>query len=148
VRGNKWFYVLDGVEGKEYDLVNIEGELCGDEEGPIFSPDSKHFAYAAWRGEEYFFVLDGMEGKGYNRSITNPAFSPDSKHFAYTARDLKGVVVVVDGVESKGKYDYIIGPFVFDSVNRFHAIARRGNEFFSIDVEIMPGPTPAATPAP
>lgn len=61
VSGNKWFVVVDGKEGKQYD--GIVGS-------PIFSPDGKRVAYAAVIGDKQFVVLDGKEEKQYDVIIT------------------------------------------------------------------------------
>ena len=49
--GAAWFMVVDGEEHKEYDWV----------ETPVFSPDSKLFAYDAKTGDKHLVVLDGVE---------------------------------------------------------------------------------------
>jgi Tol biopolymer transport system component len=93
-RGGKWFVVVDGKEGKEYDEIG-EGT-------PIFSPDSKHFAYVARRGGRWFVVVDGKEGKEYDGIGKGTlVFSPDSKHLAYEAMRGGKSFVVVDGKEGK-----------------------------------------------
>ncbi|HOK09763.1 MAG TPA: hypothetical protein PLJ10_08895, partial [Candidatus Hydrogenedens sp.] len=57
-RGGKWFVVVDGEEGKEYDGIGA-GSL-------IFSPDSRRVMYSAGRGNKRFVVVDGEESKGYD----------------------------------------------------------------------------------
>jgi hypothetical protein len=74
-RGGKWFVVVDGKEGKEYDGI-AKGT-------PIFSPDSKHLAYLARRGEKWFVVIDGEEGKEYDGFLLGSKLvfdSPKSFH--------------------------------------------------------------------
>ena len=45
------FLVVDGTRGRDY--VRILG--------PIFSPDSRHVGYIAWRDDRWFAVVDGVE---------------------------------------------------------------------------------------
>lgn len=52
----KWFVVVNGVKGKEYD--DIAGNI-------VFSPDSKHIAYAAKKNSKWFIVINNTEGKAY-----------------------------------------------------------------------------------
>ena len=66
-------------------------------ESLVVSPDSKRFAYGAERGGKWFVVLDGEEGKEYD------VFLRGSR-------------------------------LVFDSPNRLHGLARRGNEIFLVEV--------------
>jgi hypothetical protein len=95
-RGNKELFVVDGVEGKEYDGADL----------PHFSPDSKHFAYEAKRGGKYFVVVDGVKGKEYFDVTMGPVFSPDSNRLAYVTQHLFDSFVVLDGVEGK---EYSVG---------------------------------------
>ncbi len=53
-----WFAVIDGVEGKGYEYVDIDS--------PTFAPDSKRFAYGAKRNGRQLIVVDGIEGKEYD----------------------------------------------------------------------------------
>jgi Tol biopolymer transport system component len=135
-RDDKCFIVVDGVEGNEYNYMS----------NPHFSPDSKHVAYWARRGDKRFVVVDGVEGKEYHE-VEDHVFSPDSKRLAYYASRGDKWVIVVDGVESNEEYDAIVGQPFFDSADKFHIIARKGSEFFSLDIEITEGPAPAAEPA-
>ena len=112
------FVVLDGKEGKKYDSVV---------DGPTFSHDSKHLAYAAKEDVpdlpfgKNFIVLDGKEKKKYGYAF-DPVFSPDDKHFAYIAGNyLKGSTrekfereefVVLDDKEGK-TYNAVFGGMKF-----------------------------------
>lgn len=74
--GEKWFVVVDGEEGKQYDGI-MEGT-------PIFSPDSKRVAYGANVDEKCFVVVDGKEGKRYDGFVRGGRIvfdSPDSLHY-------------------------------------------------------------------
>ena len=76
--GNKWFVIVDGVGGKEYDGIGNST--------PIFSPDSKRVAYAAAVGSKSLVVVDGVEGEEYDAvlsmGIGKVIFdSPNSLHY-------------------------------------------------------------------
>ncbi|MGD0233223.1 MAG: hypothetical protein ABSC55_01660 [Syntrophorhabdales bacterium] len=104
--GNKWFVVVDGKEGKQYDII-MEGT-------PLFSPDSKRVAYVAEMGGKCFVVLDEKEEKQYDLIMEGtPIFSPDSKRVAYDAQLDNKRCVIMDGKEEK-QYDGIgAGSLVF-----------------------------------
>ena len=70
-KGNKWFVVVDGQEGKQYD-----GLTSGT---PIFSPDNKRVAYGAMTEKKWFVVVDGQEGKQYDGIVKGSIikFNPD-----------------------------------------------------------------------
>jgi hypothetical protein len=103
-RGLKWFNVVDGVKGNEYD------DLSGI---TLFSPDSKHVVYgalrSAWRHSKEWLVVDGVERKERHYDKIdggNLAFSPNSKRMAFVALRGDMQFVVVDSVEGK-EYDGI-----------------------------------------
>jgi len=104
-QGDSLLAVVDGAESNVYERVF---------EGPsLFSADSQHLAYAAFRGGHLFVVQDGVQGKGYGSYCSGPVFSPDSKHIAFAAGQggLKPfLVVVVDGVETEINYDGDVSP--------------------------------------
>ena len=58
---NKWFVVVNGNEGKQYD--GLGSPL-------LFSPDSKRMAYAAKASNKTFIVVDGKEGNQYDAIVT------------------------------------------------------------------------------
>lgn len=152
------FMVLDGVEDKRYDEIIFFSSL--------FSPDSKHFVYAARRGNQQFIVLNGLEGKPYDRILRgSTVFSPDSRHVVYVAQSERYQFVVVDNIEGNS-YDEIYvaehrtGGFIdtrkkiiFDSTDTFHYLARRGNEIYLVEerIKLSPAhliPTPTRAPYP
>lgn len=142
--GGKYVFVIDGVEGNEY---NLEFPFPR----AVFSPDGKHIAHAARLGPKGFVIVDGVEGKAYDDAGELCVFSPDSKHLAYNASRNRKQIIVVDDATSMEEYDEPISLFVFDSPTKFHTIMRRGNEFFSVDVEITgealaPAPAKPVTP--
>jgi len=110
---DKWIAVIDGLEGKQYDsmmgtttviyspdskrvayraiagdkvAVVVDGEesLYFNAGSPIFSPDSKHLAYAISKdgGVDTFIILDGQE---LNPKGGDFVFSPDSNRWAYSS---------------------------------------------------------------
>lgn len=103
----------------------------------IASPDHRRVAYAAGSGNKRVVVVDGKEGKQYN-STSHPIFSTDSKRVAYAATEGNKGFLVVDGKEGK-QYDDVIsrrlhgGGIVFDSPNRFHYLALKGNGVYLVE---------------
>lgn len=89
---DKWFAVVDGIEGKKYDYIDW---LC-------YSPDSQHLAYAAKVGNKSVMVVDGKEIKQYD-DISSPSFSIDSKQISYHAKVGGNWLTVTGGVESNGE---------------------------------------------
>lgn len=93
--------VVDGQPQAWYDEV----------EQPVFSPDSRHVAYAACYAKRWMMVVDGKAGADYTgfggeRSAKPEprriVFSPDGVHYAYVAKGYYGFdQLVVDGKEEK-----------------------------------------------
>ena len=103
----KEFIVLDGEEYEKRDLI-IHSCLFSEFEfvitthvfPPIFSPDSKHFAYIAEEGEKQFVILDNVEQQKQYDIISKCRFDPQSKHFLYNGIIMdQGVWSVVEGIE-------------------------------------------------
>lgn len=123
-----WRLVVDGKEGKSYELAHHPLTFSPDsrriayfvttsagasvvvdgKEGPVyeslmlpgvvFSPDSQHFAYGARKGTSSVMVADGAEGKPYALAVL-PTYSPDSHRLAYMARQDDKNLIVLDGKE-------------------------------------------------
>jgi Tol biopolymer transport system component len=78
--------VIDGKEIANYDLMRQ----------PVFSPDSKHCAFAAVAGQKCYIIMDGVE-----KPLEGPAdmlsFSPDSKRLACVMRLNGKYHFVLDG---------------------------------------------------
>ena len=94
--GDHFKVVHDDVESKGY-----RGGACP----PVFSPDGKRIAYAAFPEPEpstrILVVVDGKEGPLYDGlDARSPLFSPDSRKCVYLAKKADRFVVVIDGVES------------------------------------------------
>jgi len=105
--GGRNFIVCDGRALRSYDWVCWRHH--------VFSPDSRHLAYIAWRGTKgpapaewhgtkWFVVCDGREGppvdwKNRYAWPQVPVFSPDSRHLAYFATRGDKQFIVIDGVE-------------------------------------------------
>jgi dipeptidyl aminopeptidase/acylaminoacyl peptidase len=84
-RGDDSCVVLDGKEGPKFSNVEI-----GYGAKP-FSPDGRHYAYAALRRLnadtiKYLAVTDGKEGKLYDY-VTSVTYTPDGAHLLYLAYD-------------------------------------------------------------
>ncbi len=90
VKDKKYVVVVDGVEGKTYDYAPFGPSM---EMPIIFSPNSRHVAYAVRTGpKNYIVVKDGVEGRQYDWPETHYSpgpssiqmlFSPDSRTLAY-----------------------------------------------------------------
>jgi hypothetical protein len=109
------FYRIDGhgraqwvVDGVAHDLVNDVGpdsperrRGVGVLDPPLhacFSPDSRHFAYAAAvAGKGAVVVADGVMGPRFE-GVGMPVYSPDSRRMAYVAlTSSRTACLVVDG---------------------------------------------------
>ncbi len=129
-RAGEQFVVVDGAEGSAYDSI-VKGSL-------LYAPDSKHLTYVALRNGRRFVVSDGRAGGGYER-IVGPVFGPDSTHVVYGAVTGTSGVLVADGAEMPARYsDFPNARIAFDTANRFHAVARRGNDLLRVEVAVAP----------
>jgi WD40 repeat protein len=66
-RGNKFFLVVDGEKGVDYDALGYFG----------FSPDGKHIAYAARKGDKFVIAVDHQERGEYGAVPAGPVFRSD-----------------------------------------------------------------------
>jgi Tol biopolymer transport system component len=127
-REKKTFMVIDGVEGKEYDGIGYKSDgVSGRFQSigarrSVFSPDSQHYAYTAWRGDKWFVVVDGVESKEYNGIGDSLIFSPDSKRLAYAVRSGRQACVVINGREGPG-YQGVLSPIFSPDSKRVAYIA-------------------------
>jgi hypothetical protein len=96
------FIVVDGKTGPKY----------GGVEQLMFSSDSRHVVYEAYKNGHWLVVLDGKGGVEY-RGIWGLKFSADGQHLAYVASKDNGkdisdrMVAVVDGHESR-EYEMVL----------------------------------------
>lgn len=104
------------VDGKEYPAFN------GSAEGmPIWSSDSKHFAFFATTDDGRFLaVVDGKPSRAWDLVIKDSfVFSPDSSRFAFVAKDGDFGRVVVDG--EAGPRNRNVAGFTFSPDSRHFA---------------------------
>ena len=124
VKDRKFVVVIDGLQGSEYDRVNLLQ----------FSPDSKKVAYLGSREGRAYCVIDNGEGLGY-LVVANLVFSKEGGRLAYAAARDKSNFVVVDGVEGKN-YTGVAAETLQFSTNgkHFAYLAQDGTKpFFVID---------------
>lgn len=83
-RGQRFQAVVDGRQGKAYDLLT----------GLCFGPDSKHVAYFGARGSTGSIVVDGIEVKDreYGLLVSDGTLVFDTSNILHTlaARSVKG----------------------------------------------------------
>ncbi|MEQ1862211.1 MAG: hypothetical protein ABMA13_20025 [Chthoniobacteraceae bacterium] len=122
--GDKWWLVVDDIEGKKYDAV---GKM-----DPLFSPDSQRVAFVAGRKSRKVIVVDGVEGKEYE-AVGRVTFSPDSKRFVHLAERGDESFLVVDGVEQPA-FDglHASGPVFSPDSQRLGYVAKRGVKWLAI----------------
>ena len=100
--GHAAWVSADGRGMAVHHIDDKVSETRGQVEKPIFSPDSHHTMYAAWKDGQRFVVTDGVEGAHY-MDVRLLTFSPDSQKAAYIAFKTSGsAVVVVNGKEGPG----------------------------------------------
>ena len=66
-RGDKFFLVVDGKKGADYDALGYFG----------FSHDGKHIAFTALKGDKMVIVVDGEERGEYSAVPAGPVFRSD-----------------------------------------------------------------------
>jgi Tol biopolymer transport system component len=112
LKGGSLAVVIDGNASQQpYDQV-----------GPniaVFSPDSRHVAFAGRRAQQWYVVVDGEEGEPFDVvSAESITFSPDGAHVAYAARLHIKSLVVLDGAAGSA-YDRIVdGTLAFSPDSR------------------------------
>lgn len=89
--------VINGVNDAAYDSVTT----------PIFSPDSKRYAYLAKNGGNWFLVENGIPQQTENfADIRGLQYHPDSKSILYVAGDDNRQFTVINGVKGN-PYKYL-----------------------------------------
>jgi WD40-like Beta Propeller Repeat len=119
LHAGKWFAVVDGEKGPEFDGVSPQlgaGTAARAEAGaPRFSLDGTHFAFPARVGKKWSMVVDGVPGEEFHLS-GYPRFSATGR-LAYVAKlDKRRAVYVLDGKPGPVMTDaYLFDdqPFVF-----------------------------------
>jgi roadblock/LC7 domain-containing protein len=118
--GQKTVAVIDGKEGKEYDLIWVEYFR--------FSNDGEHHAYPARRNNKWFVVIDGQEQPEYDSAGGSFSFSPDGHHYAYEVKINGKKAIVRDGIIGK-QYDQIFKQNAYSPDGRhFSYYAQMGNK--------------------
>ena len=133
-RSGKAFVVVDGVEGNEYRGFR------------------EALSSLSWTGgmdlEEFRYVKEhyGLRSaplRDFQQDLEYPrrrsvAFSPDSRRVAYVAARGDKRLIVVDGAEGKEYDDFLLGStLIFDSPTAVHGLARRGDDLFRVDVNVI-----------
>ncbi len=99
---NKYRISVDGETGPLFDQISE----------PVFSPNSRRFAYIGKITNEYIkkevMMVDGQPGPSYD-FVGEPVFSPDSGHLAYRAMKNGKWFIVRDGKEQPS-YDAVLKP--------------------------------------
>jgi hypothetical protein len=115
----KWFAVVDGEIGPEFDDV---GPYLGADKAtrakagePRFSPDGSHFAFAAQVGKQWSMVIDGVPGPSFHL-VGYPLFSESGRLAYFVKLDKKRAAFVLDGKTGPpitGIYEFDDEPCVF-----------------------------------
>jgi Tol biopolymer transport system component len=117
--GAKLSAVVDGQPGPEYDVFLMDSL--------IFSPDSRHLAYAVGNGRKRSVVLDGRPSPEYDGLRKDSMiFSSDSKHLAYAAKSGRKWSVV-DGQRGP-EYDGVATPIFSPDSKRVAYGAEEGEK--------------------
>jgi WD40 repeat protein len=129
--GKRQFLVINGQKQKAYDDVDT----------PWFSPDGKRLAYLAQASGKTLLVENGKEQKPYDNIKPEVYFSDDSRHLAIVASSGGQQMVVVNNLEGN-RYDTIVttgGAKVhFDSADRFHYLATKGDQLYLVEETLQP----------
>lgn len=91
----KWYMMINGVPLRGYDKEAF---------APVFSSDSRHFAYLGINNSGFYINIDGKEDGPYDY-ISNPLFleNEKGKYFAYGViknNELKWIVEIIDSPSS------------------------------------------------
>jgi hypothetical protein len=133
-RGKQWVVMLNGQpQGAAYDDVH----------SILFSPDSRHLAYAARRGNDrariWRVVLDGQEQKEAFGGVVGLKFSVNSQRFAYMGREKNSVFAVVDGKRGP-EYKGVLVPIEFTEDGQHYAYTVEKGDQWLIVSDGVEGP--------
>jgi hypothetical protein len=98
-----------------------------------FSPKGKHFTFINWptrAGETFYASVDSVHYPGQGPVV----FSPNEDHVAY----MDGNQVVLDRTPLLAT-DLVSTRFFFDTNDRYHAFALRGNQLIRVDGRLSEG---------
>lgn len=113
--GNGSLVVVNGVEGKTYDIIGtLETEL-----GITFlafTTDDK-IVYRPVEGQQTFIVVDTAEGKKY-AEIKEIYFSTDGTHVAYYAQEGNNLLTIIDGKVTETQVITPVDPVVAPTTPR------------------------------
>lgn len=90
----KQFVVIDGVEGKQYQKV----ELAFADSVRGFSLNSKHLVYSASENNKWLVVIDGKEGNKYDR-VSMLTISADGKKVTYEAQTGSNTETITENLD-------------------------------------------------
>jgi len=123
---DKQFVVINGKQGAVFDSLGSPFYYGN----PVFSPDSKRVAYTVRIGKNWTVMIDDMEGPRYDEIIVFP-----------------GGEKVFESFDCHPYYDFISlkiqtelairGKLVFDSSDRMHYLALKGNTVYLIEEVVI-----------
>jgi hypothetical protein len=96
---------------------------------PVFSGDSKHFAYCGMAGRDFVTVIDGKILPGNNQY---PVFSPDSLHTAWVARSESGKWAIVLDKSIGPEFGDVKQPVFSTDSKHLASFAKDGKDEFAI----------------
>ena len=101
------------------------GRLFNEVRAPVFSPNSRQYAYAALAGGKWFIICNRDRVGGPFDEVSDPVWSPNSRKMAYAYKDDRQWFVVC-GSRSKGPFD-AVGVMAFSPrAQRLACAVRKG----------------------
>jgi len=135
--GGKWFIVVDGTPGEEFDSVVLTSDLVFPNLSPLFNRDGSRMAYRAGLGKKHFVVVDGKRERDADH-IHPMAFSPNGKRLAYVAVTGKSWTLMVDG-QPTGDFDAVSFDLAFSPDSRRVAFPAKVGEKWGMVVDGVRG---------
>lgn len=135
----RWRVFVDNQEQQGPDFL-----ISGRDAGPLFSADSRHFAYSGSQNTKCCVVLDGTPGALYD-TVRCVTFSPDSQRIAYVAEAAGQYFLVIGGDRGPG-YEQARRPvFSPDGQHICYEVMQEGRSFVALD-RTLHGPYFAVKP--